>query len=373
MRLLDRYLFRELLTPLAFCLGGILSLLVFYALFNDLEKMQERKMHLLDVLAYALALLPGFVVLVLPVALLLALLYALTNHARHNELTAMRAAGLSLWRICAPYFIVGLVASLLLFVLNESIVPRSTTWANRLISRPSSKNLDPELKNIFPNFGFYNARSHRSWFFGEYHVKTAEMIRPHVEWTAADGVMHQINADHALRTNGVWTFYNVNEYTQAGATAPLEPAGQTEVMPMPEFDETPAQIRSEIKISAYLGLGGGLKSDIPLKDIFDYLRLHPSMSATDSHRLFTKFHGRLATPWTCVVVVLIAIPFGAASGRRNLFMGVAGSIFICFTYFGVQQVSLALGAGGRLSPWVAAWLPNMIFGAAGLILTARVR
>jgi lipopolysaccharide export system permease protein len=373
MRLLDRYLFRELLTPLAFCLGGILSLLVFYELFDDLEKMQERKMHLLDVLAYALSLLPGFVVLVLPVALLLALLYTLTNHSRHNELTAMRAAGVSLWRICAPYFIVGLAASLFLFALNEWGVPRSTSWANRLISRTSQKSADPETKNIFRSFGFTNTRDHRSWFISEYHVKTAEMFRPHVEWTSVDGVKHQINADHAIRTNGVWTFFNVTEYTQAGTTAPLEPAGQTNVLAMPEFDETPAQIRSEIKISAYLSLGGTFKSDIPLKDIFDYLRLHPDLSRADSARLFTKFHGRLATPWTCVVVVLIAIPFGAASGRRNLFVGVAGSIFICFTYFGVQQVSLALGGAGRLPPWLAAWLPNIIFGATGLLLTARVR
>jgi lipopolysaccharide export system permease protein len=73
------------------------------------------------------------------------------------------------------------------------------------------------------------------------------------------------------------------------------------------------------------------------------------------------------------VVVLIAIPFGAASGRRNLFFGVAGSIFICFAYFVIQQVSLALGAGGHLPAWLAAWLPNLFFAGLGLGLTARVR
>ena len=61
------------------------------------------------------------------------------------------------------------------------------------------------------------------------------------------------------------------------------------------------------------------------------------------------------------MVVLIAIPFGAASGRRNLFFGVAGSIFICFGFFVVQQFSLAMGSGGYWPPWLAAWLPNMVF------------
>ncbi len=72
-------------------------------------------------------------------------------------------------------------------------------------------------------------------------------------------------------------------------------------------------------------------------------------------------------------MVLIAIPFGAASGRRNLFFGVAGSIFICFGFFVVQQFSLAFGSGGYLPPWLAAWLPNIVFAGAGLWLTARVR
>jgi lipopolysaccharide export system permease protein len=73
------------------------------------------------------------------------------------------------------------------------------------------------------------------------------------------------------------------------------------------------------------------------------------------------------------VVVFIAIPFGAQSGRRNLFFGVAGSIFICFSYFVLQQVSLAFGLNGQLPAWLAAWLPNMFFAAVGTVLILRTR
>jgi len=85
------------------------------------------------------------------------------------------------------------------------------------------------------------------------------------------------------------------------------------------------------------------------------------------------FHGRLAAPWTCLVVVLIAIPFGAGSGRRNLFFGVAGSIFIVAGYLLTQKLSLAVGTAGYLPAWLAAWLPNLLFGATGIALTTRVR
>jgi lipopolysaccharide export system permease protein len=373
MRLLDRYLLRELFTPLAYCLGGFLIFWMTFNLFTDLPEMQERKLHLLDVLAYCLAMTPEFLVFVLPIALLLALLYALTDHARHNEITAMRAAGISLWRICAPYFIVGIAASVVAFALNEFLVPRSTDWAWQIKSRYVHKSDDPDQQSNFRNFGFINARGHRAWFIGEYSAATSEMLKPQVNWNLPDGSSRRLYADRAVRTNGVWTFFNAAEYSQADASAPLVPSLQTNELAMPGFDETPSQIRSEIKISGYLGLDVTRKADLPLKDIFDYLQLHPNLSPATSSQLFTKLHGRLATPWTCLVVVLIAIPFGAASGRRNLFFGVAGSIFICFTFFVLQSVSLALGAGGYLPAWLAAWLPNLIFGATGLVLTARVR
>jgi lipopolysaccharide export system permease protein len=373
MRLLDRYLFRELLAPLAYCLGGFLIFWISYDLFGELEEMQERKLHLLDILAYTLAMTPEFLVMILPIALLLALLYTLTNHARHNEITAMRAAGISLWRICVPYFIVGFAASLVLFALNEILVPRSTNWANHIFTRYVQKPDDPDTKTDFSKVGFVNARGHRTWLIGEYRVKTSEMLQPQVNWILPDGSSYQLNAARAIRTNRVWMFFDVAEYSQADTNASFTPTLQTNALAMPQFDETPAEIQSEIKISNYQNLRNTRKADIPLADILGYLRLHPDLPRKDSGWLFTKFYGRLAAPWTCLVVVLIAIPFGAASGRRNLFVGVAGSIFICFAFFVLQQVSLALGSGNYLPAWLAAWLANLIFAATGLALMARVR
>ena len=373
MRLLDRYLFRELLMSLAYCLGGFLIFWVSYDLFTELQEMQERKLHLLDVLEYSVAMSPEFLVTVLPIALLLALLYTLTNHVRYNEIAAMRAAGVSLWRVCAPYFVVGFIASLALFALNEFCVPRGTDWANHILSRYVQKSEDFETQNQFRNFGFTNVRDHRLWQIGEYRVNTAEMLNPKVSWTLPNGSWQQVQAERALRISGVWTFFNATEYSQLAAKGELVPSLQTNVLVMPEFDETPKEIQSEIKISNYESLRSTRKPDIPLADIFDYLKLHPQLPGADAAWLLTKLHGRLAAPWTCLVVVLIAIPFGAASGQRNLFVGVAGSIFICFTFFVLQQIGLALGIGGHLSAWLAAWLPNIIFGVAGLWMMARVR
>jgi lipopolysaccharide export system permease protein len=373
MRLLDRYLFRELLTPLAYCLGGFLIFWISFDAFNNLSDFQDERLRLLDIIEYYVAMTPEFLVTILPVVLLLALLYTLTNHARHNEITAMRAAGVSLWRVCAPYLGVGLAASAVLFVLNEWCVPRGADWADRIKSRYVQKPGDAGKQAEYRNFGFTNARDHRTWFIAEYRVKTAEMLKPQVNWTLPDGSSHRLYADRAIRITGVWTFFYASGYSQTDASAPLLPSFQTNTLTMPEFTEKPAEIEDEIKIGSYQNFRNSRRADIPLKVIYHHLRLNPSLPRADASWLLTKFHGRLAAPWTCLVVVLIAIPFGAASGRRNLFVGVAGSIFICFAYFIIQQVSLALGSAGHLPGWLAAWLPNMIFGTAGLVLTARVR
>ena len=370
MRLLDRYLFRELFTPMAYCLGGFLVFWMSYDLFTGLQELQEHKLHLLDVLGYSIAKVPEFLVTILPVALLLALLYTLTHHARHNEITAMRAAGVSLWRICAPYFAVGLAASAVLFALNESLVPSSAAWADRILHRYVHSSDDSGTQKGYR--GYFNAGARRLWQFTEYRVQTAEMTGPKVSWPLPDGSWRELKAERAVHTNGAWTFFNATEYEQTGQTAPELPLLATNVLAMPQFKETPGDIERDIQFSKYEGLNPR-KLNIPLAKLWEHLRTHPEESPALASKWWTMFEGRLAAPWTCLVVVLIAIPFGAASGRRNLFFGVAGSIFICFGFYVVQQFSLAFGSGGYLPAWLAAWLPNLIFGGVGLWLTARVR
>ena len=372
MRLLDRYLLRELLVPLGYCLSGFLLLWVASDLVTELSGFQEKKLHAGDIAQYYLVKTPEFIVLVLPMALLLALLYSLTNHARHNEITAIRAAGVSLWRLCFPYLAVGLVASMAVFWLNEYCVPQSADQAEQIRNRRSPVPEGAPAKDKLLNQGLTNARDGRQWIIGLYDLRTGEMLRPVVVSKLTDGSHIELHAARAVRLNGIWNFYDALEYkrpVQADALPIL--LLKTNLLAKPEFSETPEQIKSEIQISGVNGLSKAKRADIPIAVILNYLRLHPYPSQAAA--LYTKLAGRLAAPWTCFVVVLIAIPFGAGSGRKNVFVGVASSIFICFAYFVLQQVCQAAGAGGKIPPWLAGWLPNLTFGFAGLLLTARVR
>lgn len=374
MRLLDRYLLRELLIPLGYCLCGFFIFWVSSDLFADLRELQKKKLLLVDIAQLYLVKAPEFLVVVLPVALLLALLYALTNHARHHEITAIRAAGVSIWRLLLPYMMVGLVCSVALMACNELWVPDAAERAEAIKRSRVDEQTGGLDHNQVKNFGFTNSRDNRLWQIGLYDGDTGEMIEPQIIWERPDGARIWIKASRGWNTNGVWVFSDVRQFReQANNEPPLLPILNTNLMAFPEFGETLEMIQSEMRITRNLTLRGARKADLPAVEIINYLRLHPNPSEADANWLFTKLHGRLAMPWTCLVVVLIAVPFGAASGRRNVFMGVAGSIIICFTYFVMQQLCLALGAGGHLPPWLGGWLPNIAFGAVGLVLTARVR
>ena len=375
MRLLDRYLLRELLIPLGYCLCGFLLFWISSDMFVTLGEFQKKGLLLRDIGEYYLVMLPEFLVLVLPIALLLALLYALTNHARHHEITAIRAAGVSLWRLSLPYLGVGLLASLALFAVNEYWAPQTDDQAKAILKRHVAPDANAPGPDDYRNLYFENTRDGRRWRIGVFNKVTGDMFGVGVYPTERDGSkLWELRAEEAHWTNGAWTFYNALAFKEAAETnSPPVPILRTNVLVVPEFKETPEEINSEIKIRDGMNLRAAKKADVPIKDILNYVRLHPQLSRLDRCWLETKLAGRLAAPWTCLVVVLIAIPFGASGGRRNVYVGVASSIVICFTYFVLLQLGLALGTSGRLSPWLAAWFPNLSFGLVGLWMTFRIR
>lgn len=375
MRLLDRYLLRELLIPLGYCLSGFLIFWIAFDLFTDLAKYQEKKLLLQDVAELYMAKLPELLVIILPIALLLALLYTLTNHARHHELTAIRAAGVSLARICLPYLAVAFVLSLASFALSEYWVPESADREDAIMHKYEAKVPGAPGAEQSGASGLNNSRDGHNWTWAGYNSATGVLSGPVVTWASGDGMEHRLLAKHGENLNGVWTFHDVWLYTGKPGEQ-LAPILQTNELAMPEFLETRDQIRREIKFDSFLDKRSrqAQEPDVPIAYILDYLDLHPNdLSPQNKSKLYTQLYGHLAAPFTCLLVVLIAIPFGAASGRRNLFAGVAMSIVICFAYFVLLKLGLAAGEGGFLPPWLGAWFPNLAFGLTAVWLLLRVR
>jgi len=278
----------------------------------------------------------------------------------------------SIWRLALPYFSVGFLFSVALLALNELWVPQSNETADKILNRYEPVQTNAPTSRWIRDFGFTNTRQRRKWFIKAYNLVTHEMYWPHVEWTLDTGTAWDIYAERAFYTPGGWTFTNVQERIFPAIQGAFPTVNQTNLLVMAAFDETPEEIESEIKISKLSSFREQRKAQLSAREILNYRRLH-----TENNRktamLDTKLHERLASPWRALIVVLIALPFGVATGRRNVYVGVASSILICFTYYVLAQMSLALGTGQFIWPALAAWLPNLFFAALGVGLIVRVR
>jgi lipopolysaccharide export system permease protein len=372
MRLLDRYLLRELLVPLAYCLVGFMVFWISFDLLSDLDEFQESEFGLGEILLYYLIKAPEFLVTVMPIALLLALLYAITNHARHNEIIAIRGAGISVWRLGIPYLGVGLVCGLAFFAINELWVPDSLERSDEMLHRGRKDAGADGIGRWRRNLNFRHSGADRVWNIAAYHEQTYEMRNPQIDWRLPDGQRRHLFAECGRRTNDAWLFLNVQQWTNQPGSNTIPVISRSDQVLIEDFEETPEMIQSEIKISNLSNIKAARRVQLSLREIMNYQRLHPQLEPRDTAMLRTQFHARLAAPWTCLVVVLVALPVGAiTTHRRNVFVGVANSIFICFTYFVLMKVGLALGTGEFTPPWLGAWLPNWFFAALGLYLLFR--
>jgi len=368
MRLLDRYLLRELLVPFFYILLGFFIFWIAVDIFSDLSDFQKRHLLAIDVAEYYFFKVPELLSVVLPVTLLLALLYSLTNHARYHELTAMRAAGVSLMRLSMPYFSIGLILSLLVLVMNEWWIPRCFERTEAIFNRYNTNVVQNVYKDWELKCGFTNTRENRTWVMQAFNRETFDIIQPHIEWTREDGTRHEIYAEGGKWNGNNWVLTNIQEFVYPPIKGMVPyPSNFTE-RAMTFFHERPEEIRIQIKLAKIEDVREARKAQLSIRDLLVYRKLYPEDVEKN-----TLLHARLAAPWTCLVVVVIAMPFGAASGRRNVFAGVASSVVFCFSFFVFQQLSLAMGFGGRLPGWLAGWLPNLLFSTVGLYFTAKVR
>ena len=366
MRLLDRYLLGELLVPLFYCLAGFQIFWTAFDLFSNLKDYQSLGLGWAQVVRLYFLKTPELLTTVVPIALLLALLYTLTHLAKANELTAMRAAGISLLRISVPFFAVAFFAGVFLFVLSELIAPKASAKSERVMN--SMKEENGEWMN---NLDFRDERLGQFWHIKKYNPATGEMEQPSVDWIQ-DNIRTVVDAARGVWTNGGWTFYFAERKTYYPATNDLPTSViATNILSGEKLGGSPRQIRVEIKIAQLDQLKAAKQLQLSLWDILEYKKLHPDMNDSKAPMILTQFHGRIAQPFTCLVVVLMALPFGISGARRNAFVGVAGSVGICFLYFILMRWGLALGTSAHIPAIIAAWLPNIAFTVGGLILLRR--
>ncbi len=353
MNLLDRYVIRNFLQAYIYCIVGFISIWLIFDVSDSISTFLDQHLSLGRVLQYYGTQLPQILVILLPVSLLLALLFVLGRMSRANEIVSMLTAGTSLTRVLAPLFTIGLLTTAASFALNYSLAPHAE-MARKVFF--SSEHHSTQIEGQI----FRNRRDSRTWFI--------QSFRPDSDLFQNVEVLQQDKDDHITTTY----FAQSAQYQPRDRTWSLTQAKVVHFDPAGNI--TGEQLEPNLTISHWTETPYRLQSAnqraelMSLSELRDYLNFNSDFP----HALLAPFHThwqyRLALPWSCMVVTLMAAPLGVGFSRRGVLASVAIAILLTFALNFSTHLFLALGEGDRVAGWIAGWAPIIVFGTLGLYL-----
>jgi lipopolysaccharide export system permease protein len=358
MRRLDRYVMRYFLQAYFYCITGFISIWFIFDVSDNISTFLDQRISRMLILKYYLTQVPQILVILFPVALLLALLFCLGRMSRSNEIVSMLTAGVSLPRILAPLLFIGLLTTATSTALNYSLAPHGEYAHKRLLEDPASRR---QLLGMTAQI-FRNRTDNRTWFIQQFYPGENKFNTVHiVQQDANDNIVKAYIATTAIyhAESHTWEFNEVKvvHYDTAGNIVDVDYHVGNPVL-ISDWSETPFRL-SSANVRAEL---------LSVPELRDYLEFNSDFPTTLLAPFATHLQYRIALPWTCAVVALIAGSLGVGYSRRGILSSVAAAILLVFAMNFVMHLFLALGEGARIPTWAAAWTPNIIFGVIGLIL-----
>lgn len=370
MRILKQYVLREFLTPVFYCLVAFALLYVTIELFGEFDKIIPAKPPVRMVLRY----LGGFLAkdfqwLVTP-SLLLGGLYTMWQLARHSEITAMRANGISFITITSPMLFASLFFAALIVLNSEFYAPEATREATQ-IKEADFKGYGPDFYEDVP---FTNVKDRRDWQIGRFMPATNTVEDVKVTWSGDNGKpLMTLEAASAIYMDNAWWFKDavVSSYDLSQQTGAKVITGKNErdLLILPDITETPRDFLLGI-------VQGGIIEDsvnMSVGDMIRYVASRPNLTPAARTSWRYDIANRFATPFACLVITLFAIPAGVATGRQSVFIGVVSAILM-FLVFYVLTISCGVLAKKAVIPiWAGILVPNAVFFSAGIYLFWRQR
>jgi LPS export ABC transporter permease LptG/LPS export ABC transporter permease LptF len=357
-RILDQYVVVEFLNMFALVLMGFILLMLVFTVFDLLGDILRNRIPLATVGDYLINLTPLFLYQLAPLAVLIAVLVTFGVLNRNSEIIAMKATGISLYRLVVPVVSIAAVLAVSLFLFDEYYLPqankRQDALRNVIKGKPPQTVTHPEQNWIFgepsknePGRIFYyrffdpdrNEFANISVF--EFNPATFALTRRIYAakaawdedtntWNFQDGWVNDIEGDH---TSGFRDFKQTS---------------------FSEIHEDPGYFNKESLQAKEMNFG-------QLERYIGDLR----QSGFDTMKLRVALWQKLSYPLIAIVMAVIAIPFALSMGRRGSLTGIAVAIGVALAYFVVDQLFGALGNVNYLPAALAAWSSDILFGLVG--------
>ena len=357
--LLDDLVLKDFLVYLAMILSTFVILLLVFTLFELLGDILRNQVSPLLVGEYLINVAPYFLYNITPLGILLAVLITFGLMQRSNEITAIKATGISIYRIVVPVLVAcGLLAAGLFF-FDQFYLPhanqRQDALRNQIKGKPAQTYLNPDRKWIFgenSNIYYYQLFDSERNQFGSLAVFQLD--------PATFELTHRIYAERAHWEEGLGRWVALQGWERVLRGPAIEKFRTFDVATFPALSEPPSYFKKEVKQS----------SEMNYEELRRYIH-DLQQSGFDVVRLRVQLQKKIAYPVITLVMAVLAIPFALSSGKRAI-TGVAVAVGVAVVYWTVSGLFEAMGNIAQLPPVLAAWSPDLIFALLGGYLILKV-
>ena len=364
--ILDDYVLRNFVGSLFLILSSLLVLFLVFTYFELLSDIVKKKVPLLTQLEYLLHFVPSVLYQITPLAVLLTVLVMFGLMQKSNEITAMKATGVSIYRTVVPILVIATTLAGGLFVLDQWYLPyankRVETLRNMIKGKPAQTYLRPDRKWIFgesrKNDG---AESNRKIYYYEAFDPDRNTFGSISAFELDPHSFRMVRRTYAARARWAehlqkWTFENgwQRAWNNTPGSDLHEDLNRFDVKTFAQLNEPPTYFKKEVLQS----------SEMNYEELRRYI-YDLQQGGFDVVRLRVQLQKKIAYPLITLVMAIIAVPFALSGGRRGALSGVVVALVIGVAYFLTSSLFEAMGNVSQLPPLVAAWSPDLIFGLAG--------
>ena len=357
MKIVDKYMVRGFLGPFIWCLLLFLVMAVIIDVFSFIDDIVKFGIPLASIAAFYVYYIPTIFIQVTPMAALLSTIYVLSNLNKNNEIIAMKSSGISLWRILAPILLLGVLISIVTFVVNDRVIPVSSKISNYIRREELEKKKNTGAKKIIEAVAVYGS-DNRILFARNYDTENKVLndiiIHQHDK---KENLISKITARKGVWTGGTWKFYKVIVWKIDNAGRILGDPVFYEEREM-SLKEKPSDFASREWRADYMSY----------RELRGYINNFRGTGTKLVRSLLVDLHYKISFCFISLIIILIGAPFALITTRGGVLIGIGTSVAIGLLYYAFVAISLAFGKAGLLPPIVAAWLGNFIFAGLGIHL-----
>jgi lipopolysaccharide export system permease protein len=352
---LDRYVLGEFLRYYVLALGGFVGFVLLFDAFEKIDTFIDHEASWGEIGRYYWNALPFRTLVVAPVAPLLATFLCLGTMTRFREVVSVQSAGLSLYRLFFPLYVVGVLIAGASFVVSEYVMPPANRRAREILRVEIQGRTQRNLGSR-PNVT-YLGRDNRTFVIRRYDVPRETMMEPSIQEFEDDRLVRRLDAAKATWRDGAWVLESGTERRFDAGGRETAAAFDTLRLVTPE---TPADFSKE----------EAAPDEMSYFELRKYTeRVRESGSTVQAY--LTELHLRIAFPFSNVVVILIASSLAVQMRRGGIALGFGMSLAIAFAYWCLIRAGQVLGNNGTLPPLVGAWIGNLAFFGLGTFLLVR--